>query len=338
MIFHKSIDESKVYKINLYRSVVKRIEEVSEFKHLLFASDADICKIKFSANEKDIYRALDSLNVPYQLYNINYANAVYLSDVPAEAMQWDEDHYSFESCTPENYDVLHELVTETIAEKTWSNFNSNIASDILKPELELEATAEYACSFIRREHGREVWLLKFDLEVIGFFMGQTEGDGFLGTLYGIGPDHRNAGHSRVIYKMMLHICHQRGYEFFKNEIGLLNLPSQKSAQSQRMTPTDISFHFELYPFLSTKGVASISIEEVMTCSIQEAIQREFPNSILDKKLRKHYLSTIVERQSNRSDVVLVIDRADYSLIVCRHYNFQNGELPCAIEYLEYSSS
>ena len=245
----RSATESEVYGLEVYRSKVESCSELAGIVEECFAKKVDVCRLKVNANDKEVFAFLDRTGVPYQLYNMLYTNYVAIAGLPEEAFQWPEK-YSVRLYQPADSELMSAMVNRIIDRKTWVNYRSDMVADRITDERELLASQSYACSFHSEDGSRASWFISFEGEEIGYFMGEEDSDGFNGTFYGILPEHRSRQHSKVVYMMMLSICRDRGYNFFKNDIGVMNIPSQKSAASQRMVPTDIYFHFELYPFLS----------------------------------------------------------------------------------------
>lgn len=244
--------ESEVYNLEFYRAKVETVRHFNELLNQLVSNKVDVLRLKVNAEEKQVFSKLDEIGIPYQLYNMLYTNYVEISDLPNEAFV-SPPKYECEDFDPSKMDRMRSMVVRTINKKTWVNYNSDLISDRITDELELQASQEYGCSFYSKDGTKASWIIRFENEDIGFFMGEESEDGFYGAFYGILPEHRNREHSKVVYMMMLDICRKKGYRFFKNDIGVMNIPSQKSASSQRMVPTDIYFHFELYPMLSLKS-------------------------------------------------------------------------------------
>lgn len=264
--------ESKVYSLEFYRAKVEKVEDLNSFLDALLANKVDVLRLKVNATDKDVYGFLDRLGVPYQLYNMMYSNHVQIEDLPEEAFHTPAK-YSCETFDPSKMGRMKDMVVRTINKKTWVNYSSDIIGDRITDELELQASQDYGCSFYAEDGSKASWIIRYEEQDIGFFMGQESGEGFYGTFYGILPEHRNHEHSKVVYMMMLDICRQKGYSFFVNDIGVMNIPSQKSASSQRMVPTDIYFHIELYPMLSL-GTQNqfVSEEKLDFGSISEALK------------------------------------------------------------------
>ena len=248
---NRSNTESEVYGLELFRGKVDSTIELNGFLEELNRKRVDVCRLKVNANDKNAFAYLTELGVPYQLYNMLYTNYVEISALPDEAFVWPVE-YSFRPFIPEEKELMSAMTKATIDKKTWVNYNSDLVKDRMTEERELAASQEYACSFYSEDGSKASWIISFEGADIGYFMGEESEDGLNGTFYGILPEHRSKAHSKVIYMMILSVCRDKGYRFFKNDIGVMNIPSQKSASSQRMVPTDIYFHFELYPFLSGK--------------------------------------------------------------------------------------
>lgn len=248
----RSNTESEVYGLELYRGKVEDSAELEGFLEELMRKGVDLCRLKVNANDKNAFAYLTELGIPYQLYNMLYTNYVEITELPDEAFSWPEA-YSFRPFLPDEKELMSNMTKATITKKTWVNYNSDLVEDCMTEDRELLASQAYACSFYSEDGSKSSWIISFEGTDIGYFMGEESEDGLNGTFYGILPEHRSKAHSKVIYMMILSVCRDKGYRFFKNDIGVMNIPSQKSASSQRMVPTDIYFHFELYPFLSGKS-------------------------------------------------------------------------------------
>ena len=76
-------------------------------------------------------------------------------------------------------------------------------------------------------------------------------------------------------------------------IGVMNIPSQKSAASQRMTPTNIYFHFELYPMLSVESQISFNTDTLDNHEI--LLQKNLGSRLAEKKISKVLLTEGLDR-------------------------------------------
>ena len=250
MDFFTSTSESDVYGVKFARAEISFTDELQKLRDKLINKRIDICRVKCNASYNDVVEKMELMGLPYQLYNINYYNEVTIDDALLSELEWDSD-YEYELYSSEKYESLRSLIKTVIEKKTWVNYNSYIANEILTKEDEVKATQEFICSFDSQINpGRKAWFLKYRNKYIGFFSAIEKDDSFHGILYGIMPEFMGYGHSKIIYKMMLKICAENNYRKFSNEIGVLNLPSQKSAASQFMVPEKVNLHFEIYPFLS----------------------------------------------------------------------------------------
>ncbi|MFT6209726.1 MAG: hypothetical protein ACJAYA_000237 [Bacteroidia bacterium] len=312
---NRSEAESKVYNLEFFRAKVEKVEDYSAFLDVLLAKKVDVLRLKVNANDKQVYSFLDLLGIPYQLYNMLYTNYVGIADLPEEAFQC-PPNYTCEEFEPSQIERMRGMVTRTINKKTWVNYNSDLVYNRITDEVELCASQEYGCSFYAEDGSKASWIIRYENEDIGFFMGEESEDGFNGTFYGILPEHRNQEHSKVVYMLMLDICRKRGYRFFKNDIGVMNIPSQKSAASQRMTPTNIYFHFELYPMLSVESQSLFNTDSLEEHETQ--LQKHFGSSLTEKKISRVLLTegldkSLVAKTENR----LVADNDKTTMIVTK---------------------
>jgi hypothetical protein len=274
----RSDTESEVYGLELFRGKVEDTSQLDGFLEELIQKGVDVCRLKVNANDKNAFAYLTEFGIPYQLYNMLYTNYVEIATLPEEVFTWPKE-YSFRPFHPEEKDLMTKMTRSTIDRKTWVNYNSDLVADQITNDRELLASQEYACSFYSEGGSKASWIISFDGKDIGYFMGEESEDGFYGTFYGIRPEHRNKAHSKVVYMMMLSVCRERGYRFFKNDIGIMNIPSQKSASSQRMVPTDIYFHFELYPFLSGNWGGGVLPDDRILRSVSNIGLTKFEDSI-----------------------------------------------------------
>jgi hypothetical protein len=302
--------ESKVYNLEFYRTKVEKVEDLNSFLGALLARKIDVLRLKVNATDEDVFGRLNRMGVPYQLYNMMYTNHVQIEELPEAAFQVPQD-YSCEPFDPSKMGRMKDMVVRTINKKTWVNYSSDIIGDRITDELELRASQEYGCSFYAEDGSKASWIIRYKEEDIGFFMGQKSGEGFYGTFYGILPDHRNHEHSKVVYMMMLDICREKGYSFFVNDIGVMNIPSQRSASSQRMVPTDIYFHFELYPMLSLRQQEEFVSEGVLEFNrISDVLKGKQISRILNSE-------GLIDSEINRYESRLVVSNDKTTLVVSK---------------------
>ncbi|MBN4062029.1 MAG: hypothetical protein COA57_08225 [Flavobacteriales bacterium] len=272
-----SQSESNIYGARFARAELPNDFREEQFLEELIENQADICRVKINASASDVFLKLDKLGMPYQLYNINYTNKALIND-SMKSESWSSD-YQYELFDGSQGEMMKELVCKAIEKKSWVNYPSAFSKGIITPEKELEATAEFACSFSFTENASaRAWLLKYRGNYIGFFMGYEREGFFEGILYGIIPEYAGKGHSKIIYQIMLHICAKNDWKYFVNDVGILNIPSQRSATGQGLVPQEIYFHFEIYSFLSKTEKepieGTIKLEDTFESSIIDKITRE----------------------------------------------------------------
>jgi len=329
----RSLSESSAYELEFYRGRADSVEELEELLELLEAQKVDVCRLKVNANDKRVFSFLTNLGVPYQLYNMLYTNHVSINELPDASFVWSAD-YDYELYTPSHADRMRKLVLETIDRKTWVNYDSDLVCDKITDQRELISAQNFACSFYAQNGSKASWIMKYRNEDVGFFMGEEVEDGFYGTFFGIHPDYRNMNHSKVAYQMMMYLFKQCGYRYFKNDIGIMNIPSQKTATGQLMVPTDIYFHFELYPFLSARTDATVSLKQTQFGEVDKEV-RDYWSSELEGKSLIALSGRAVDQNQEVTSIIaeLAVNNAKCSLIVLREFN-QNDDL-INIKYLKY---
>ena len=171
-------------------------------------------------------------------------------------------------------------------------------------------------------------------------MGTISGDVFLGSLYGILPDFRGKGFSKRIYDAMDWICLELGLKFFKNEIHLLNLLSQKSAQSSSLVPTEIQANITFYPLLSNKSQELLLLdfilesESVFIQSVLYEVKTKFPQFHL-KSIKAGYSKVISAPENVKFNINFPVQTESFLLAVCTIANRDLTGQP--IFYFEFSS-
>lgn len=326
MILTRSETESKAYGLELFRTQLEEFSEVSELISAIHSQHVDVLRLKVNANNKDVYSFLNSLGIPYQLYNLLYSNSVEIDELEDGLFHLPEG-YTTERCSRLNQDRLVELVANSIDRKTWVNYESELVKHLITNNRELEAASEFAAQHSSNKSGRSGWIIQYNGEDVGFVTGTAVGQNFIGTLCGIVPKHRGLDHSKTIYTISYQHCREKGFSTFQNHIGVMNIPSQRSATGQNMVATDVYFHFELYPLLSLNEEASHRFDYSGSFKLHETLTEFWKIEIGARKLCSTSTSWLCEDLSgNYSLAKIAVNNDSCLLIVANVFNSEHDLL------------
>lgn len=326
MILTRSETESKAYGLELFRVQLEEFSEVLELISAINAQHVDVLRLKVNANNKNVYSFLNSLGIPYQLYNLLYSNIVAIDELEDDMFNLPEG-YTTEHCSKSNENRLVDLVVNSIDRKTWVNYESELVKHLITNNNELEAASEFAAQHSSGKNGCCGWIIQYNGEDVGFVTGTAIGQNFLGTLCGIVPKHRGLDHSKTIYTISYQHCREKGFSTFQNHIGVMNIPSQRSATGQNMVPTDVYFHFELYPLLSLNSGTNHRFDYYRDINLHQTLAEFWSEEIGARKLRS--TSTSWLREGERENYVvakIAVNNDSCLLIVASVFNAEHDLL------------
>lgn len=251
MLLKLSQAESDILHIRVARNVsfIDELDPVA-LKAEIAAGRYDICRLKINGQQEQLFNNLDELGIPYQVFAVNYHN-IKAAQTPKP---YDNDLYSYELCTPEREDLFKELVEKVTGTRSWPEYHSGLFRMFIEKQQERELAVNYFSSFMHHKRPEAYgYFIKYKDEYAGVFMGDAVGDTFYGTLYGILPEYRNLGLSKQIYEFMDHVCAELDLAWFKNDVSIFNIASQRSSVGRDLVPTEIYFNVILFPLLSGSG-------------------------------------------------------------------------------------
>lgn len=239
----------------------------------------DICRMKVNLGDINLFHALDDFPCPVRIYTLNYHNVKIIPSSPEPLPQ----NLSWQTFTQEMKKELLSCLDVLFVSRSWPEYNQGEFSTLFPPGSEKKLFIRHFSEFHQEENqDARTFFLRWKNEIVGIFMGTIIGEAFHGSLYGILPEYRGRGFSKIIYSAMDWICKELGLKFFKNEIHIQNLPSLKSAESGGLIPKQMQANISMYPLLSKTSGQDFSFRwsghqntDLIQCALSE-INTRFP--------------------------------------------------------------
>ena len=336
-LLHLSVKETKITGLTTARSngVFSTLEPQVLWKEIKEKS-LDVCRIKINISEINIFTVLDCFPCPALVYSLNYHNIKIIPEKTAQipaSISW----------VPFSENLRDELINcldKIYDTRSWPVFSQGIFSGLMPDATEKKLFIDFFSSFhpAEKENAR-TYFLKSKEDIVGIFMGSNLGDSFHGSLYGILPEFRGKGLSKIIYSAMDEICKESGLQFFKNEIHLLNVPSQKSAKTSDLVPTEIQANIILYPLLSvnSKNRFSVSFTDSQETEIIQIllckILNKYPEFCLTK-MRWNHSSGDIPKGNFTCLIDFPVETVTDVLAVCKIQSSNNEVINCI--YFEFT--
>ena len=221
----------------------------------IVSENYDIVRLKINGKNTSLFEQLNTCGFPYQVFTVNYQNIKVIEG----KMEIDDPEVTCEAYLGENPEMLKEILEKVIGTRSWPEYTSGLMRELV-PESRTKALAvSYFSGFYpEKDANARTWLLRYRDKIVGLFMGRIEAETFYGTLYGILPEYRSLGFSKIIYQYMANLCSDLGLKYFKNDIHILNLRSQSSAVGQQVVPKEIYYNIVLYPLFSKDSGQGLS--------------------------------------------------------------------------------
>lgn len=321
----RSVSESISYDLEFYRAFADSLDDLSDLLPQLLALKVDVLRVKVNGSEKQLFATLDEIGIPYQIYNLLYRNLIDLKTLDRVMFQID-DGFTYEEYEAGMEPRMKRLVELSIADKTWVDYNSDLVADSVTIDRELASSVKFACAHHKDRGIGKGWIIKYEDEDIGFFTGREKEDGFLGTFFGIIPEYRNRNYSKVAYAIMYTVFRDLGYRFFENNIGILNIASQRSAAAYHMAPTDLYFHVELYPFLNRSAIETRSAQLSGAHSVVELALSLWKDELRGREVVRTDHVKLADSVIHRIETAMPVNNDRCSLLLVRQYDQNQSSL------------
>lgn len=245
--------ESRIFGLKVGRS-----ERLDSFDENLLLKDIierefDICRIKTDAANKNIFKQLDYIGIPYHLYNVLSQSGKITG--PEDLINPGESKLSGEVYDGSQKETLYQLVGSAVSEDTGVNFFNFYFENCLPLQKRVEAAQQYAHAFIHSQNpGKTGWIFKYREEYVGFcllLIEKTFGDL---VFFGVGDKFRGLGFSREIQKYALDFCYRNKIAYMGGDIAIQNVGSLKSVLNVGGSQRKSYFNFILTPFFSHSAI------------------------------------------------------------------------------------
>jgi predicted transcriptional regulator with HTH domain len=288
-MLYLSESESEIFGVNVARnSNYMEGIELENANTEMMNLHADVVRIKVNGAYEPIFKKLNQLNLPYELYTINYFNKSKIG----EAVNFDKLDFSILNVeNPRNHQGFMDLLNDVLESKSWFEYESELSNHILPFEKRKQLATRYYSSFSEstQKNAYSAILLKAQ-EPIGIFIGYFVNETYNGVLYGISSKYRTMGYAKYPYLFMMEECRKRGIKYFQNDVSIFNMVSQKATISQNLLPENIFFNITIYPYFNylAKSSKKIKLRLYNLQGLLEYINLNFPDlSISSIKCRNY---------------------------------------------------
>lgn len=247
-----SAEESHITGLKTGRSGLIESLDEKELLKVIQREKYDFVRLKISASDHLLFRKLNRLPYPHQLYNIQ-------SRVLIKIKKEDRFPVLKKGITYEVYDgsqekIIASFVRDALRLDSGINFQSALFEKLVPAKKRTEAAIRYAQSFIFSEKGSKIiYLLKYNNEYIGFGMCSYDRKNFEGLLIGIKKKYYGNNFAQELLKIGKKFCADRGIPDFSNNIVIQNKKSLKSMVNEGAIPLDIYLNIFLFPLLSKRN-------------------------------------------------------------------------------------
>lgn len=244
-----SAAESEILGLRIARGTARFGElDLPSLKEEIVRDQLDLCKIKVSAGQKAVFCQLDDLGFPYQIASVLYRNKKVITQADGSLPL--PEGLAYEHYDGSQLEELSHLVASSIGTPTGVNFHILPVDGFIDPQRQLRLSIDYVIKALPgKEQKLQVWLLRQDGVLVGFFMGTVQVDAFEGTLCGVPPEFRGRGYGNWINNIMKRVCWEQGLKYCYTDIQVQNPASQKGALQGGFEVQGLYFHVFIFPFL-----------------------------------------------------------------------------------------
>jgi len=218
----------------------------------------DVVRLKVGLSQTSAVEQLTSSGVPFGVFSINLVNEFDPDRIAGAIMPAELSCEEFDG--QEGTDIAR-LIRSIYRTKGWYEYRDGLFRSVFSNEVSEELAIRYFSQMHRgvKENAR-TWVLQWDGEPCGIFMGERFETGFYGKFYGINDSYRGRGVSKTIYSLMASKCREEGWSLFLNDIHVSNVASLRSAYGMGMKPKEAQMNLIIYPML-TSSLKAINLQE-----------------------------------------------------------------------------
>tara|TARA_Y100000385_G_scaffold66934_1_gene66709 strand:- start:23201 stop:24199 length:999 start_codon:yes stop_codon:yes gene_type:complete len=308
-----SREESAMFGVKICRYEGNLVSlDCDQLERDILKFNPDLCRIKVLGNDIELFEKLNSLNYYYDLYNLSYYNSLELNKLGD--VERNPNLHIREVVNPIDDEDFNFVLSNLLASRSWVEYDSFLSKNILSEDKKRSASFDFYSSFSKQNDGNSYTGLMYKNDkAIGMFMGLFKGEVFFGNLFGLIDEYRGQGLSKYFYGFMYEICHERGINYFENEVNIFNFSSQQSALSQNFMPTKIYYNITIYPFSNFNSGEYVKIPVKDFQGLFTYLSQEYKNYAVSIVKRKVYFvglsyvgGLILERKIRSAHIFLVV--------------------------------
>ncbi|TVR76025.1 MAG: hypothetical protein EA412_14505 [Chitinophagaceae bacterium] len=292
--------ESDIFKFKIGREELTTDDfSQVQFEKEIYSGGFDVCRIKLYGGKKDLLESLKKLSYPYEIYTINYFNSLLIKDKPKIER---DPLFSIREVSDAKSDIeFQEILEDVLDNNDWVEYTSILSGNVMPLSLRKLLAKDYYSRFTKdyNEHAF-TGVLNKENKGIGLFMGEFKENTFHGSIFGLKKEYRSKGYAKYFYDFMCEICQYRGIDYFVDEVNIFNIPSQKSASSQKLVPERIYINVSVFPFYDflSKISCSIEVKEFTFSSIVMYLEKHFADFKI-KEIHAKSVEKMTDSKVNR---------------------------------------
>ncbi|MBX7225892.1 MAG: GNAT family N-acetyltransferase [Chitinophagales bacterium] len=291
-----SQQESAIHRLRIGRTDIIHNIDMDTFIPELFESGLDVCRLKISLSDKDVYDKLALIGFPLATYSILVRQTIHLT----------EKHKNFTpelTILPYSYkqkEALMDMARTIIKNDTATYYENHIYSHLFNLDAVIESSASYFSFFDNAlDPDKYTFLAYKDEQLVGFCTLQIDGENGEGIYMGLLPEYRSADFAKeFVYTEQMQSA-LRNCRTYSVSTVILNPRSLNTTLKSGMKITDILLNLNVFPFLDkgkeTKKIFRSTLQNLLQ-HIYHLIAQEYPNMVISDFVLKANNTTHEEKE------------------------------------------
>lgn len=245
-------DESDVSGLRIARA--DRIEEfsVEQLRNEIVSEQYDVCKLKFSLENPDVFSQLDQLGFYYTTYSLISQTRLVLNEQHRNPSFPEE--IKFELFDGSQAGEVEMLTREGLQSNTAVYYQSDLASLVFNQVNFDTAILRYYLSFNNLSNPDKIlYLIKYDNNYAGYYCLDFSEDIVDTVLVLVHPDYRSKGLTRCVIEHGATVCLKFGKTLVCSDSSIQNLRSMNGQLSGGFKLYKSFINVSLYPMLNAEA-------------------------------------------------------------------------------------
>lgn len=289
--------ESEILKLKIGRVKFNSKYDIKKLNQEIFQNQFDICRLKMSISDSDVFNQLNEIPWPYSIHSILVNQQLNLLDINKEELNL---RLVFKEVDQTNHFDLVELAKEVFKKNSMNMYFKNpIYDNLVDNKKSKDALLQYIFDFDNKDT-KNTYLGYLDDKLVGFCMLEQDDNITQAVLAGIHPNYRNQNLFADFVKYQIIQSKLKGAEIYNCNTIIFNVKSLNATIRRGLQIKDVYYNINICPLLNITNKISIKFKsnlDALLSNIQEVLRAEIGQQALISTLK---FSPPVEIDTNKN--------------------------------------